>query len=109
MIGIIFQFGSEYVEVRIENSKVLFRTQTYGTNFVPIELLKLNKEGVIKEFPDLQYSETWREDAINRFKMKIKDMASEEEVVRYIIEDLSKYGYIPKFKQRTGFRIEKIR
>ena len=70
--------------------------------------LKLNYSGTIKEFPDLKDNLDWRKIAIERFKKRIREMNNEEEISQYIINDLKKYGYIPKLKQKKGFRIQRI-
>jgi hypothetical protein len=108
MIGIIFSFGSEIVEVRIQDSNCFFRTSQLQ-RFATIEGLKLDKEGTIKEFPDLEGNEDWNKIAIGRFKEKMKSLKSEQEQAKYIIEDLSKYGYVPKYMQRAGFRPVKLK
>lgn len=108
MIGIIFQFGGEVVETKISGTNILFRTSTYGSQFVPFESLYLSKEGVVKEFPDLEGDAQWRTKAIERFKEKLKGLHSENKIADYLIEDLRKVGYIPKYKQRQGFRVEEL-
>jgi hypothetical protein len=108
MIGVIFQFGTEYVEVRVEDKNILFRTIQTGGMFSPIEGLKLDSNGVLKEHPDLKDKKDWREIAIKRFKEKIKNMENENQITNYIIKDLTKFGYIPLSKQRSGFRPEKL-
>ena len=109
MIGVIFQFGSEYIEVRVIGNNVIFRTGQFGGAFTSIEGLRLSKQGVIKEFPDLKDKTDWREEAIKRFKAKLKTMKSEKQRMDYVIEDLKKYGYKPKYSQRDGHRPQKIR
>jgi GTP1/Obg family GTP-binding protein len=107
-VGLIFQFGTEYVEVRINGNHVLFRTaQTMGM-FATIDNIKLNYNGVVKEHPDLKDKDNWNEEAIKRFKDKIKSMTSEMEKVKYIRNDLQKFGYVPVVMQREGFRPEKL-
>lgn len=106
MIGVIFQFGTEYVEVRVDN-QVLFRTIQTGGMFSTIDGLKLDYNGVCREHPDLELAKDWREQAIKRFKDKIKQMETEKQIVNYIISDLSKFGYKPLSIQRKGFRPEK--
>ena len=108
MIGIMFEFGNEIVEVRVNGNNVLFRNDPLS-GFVPIENIKLSREGAIKEFPDLEDNEDWRREALKRFNDKIKLIDSEIEVVNYIKEDLQKYGYKPIAIQREGFRVQKIR
>ena len=108
MIGIIFQLGSEVIEVRIDGERVMFRNQQ-ALGFTTIDGLKLNKQGVIKEFPDLKDNENWQNIARDRFKEKIKLLKTEMERTDYIIEDLKKFGYKPMYRQRQGFRPEKLR
>ena len=56
MIGILFNFGLETVEVRIEEFNVFFRTSQFQ-RFADIDGIKLDKKGTIKEFPDLKDKE----------------------------------------------------
>ena len=95
------------VEVRIENTNVLFRTSQSG-GFAPINSLQLSKQGVIKEFPDLKKNPNWREEAIKRFKLKIKSKTTEKKRMDYIIKDLHKFGYKPLYTQRAGHRPIKL-
>ena len=103
MIGVIFQFGSEIVEVRVKDNNVFFRTSN-SQQFGDIDGIKLDKSGVIKEFPDLKDKEDWQKQARDRFKEKIKKMETEKEQIKYVIEDLSKYGYVAKYLQKSGYR-----
>ena len=107
MIGIIFQFGNKNIEVVVDGEKCLFRAGEFG-GLVPIDNLKLSYQGVCREFPDLEVRKDWREEAINRFKEKIKLMKTEDETSNYIITEFIKMGYKPKFKQKKGFRRENI-
>lgn len=108
MIDLFFNYLNEYILVRIEGKKILFGNTSYKGQMATIEGLQLSKEGAIKEFPELKDRTDWREEAIRRFKDTIEQLPSEEDIAQYIINDLKKYGYIPKLKQRQGFRIEKI-
>ena len=108
MIGIIFQFCSEYVEVRVDGNNCLFKTGQFGGAFAPIDGLKLDKGGVMKEFPDLVGNDDWREEAVKRFKEKIKNMDTEMDKINYIKEDLTKFGYVPMFLQQQGHRIKRL-
>ena len=109
MIRTIFSLGSEVVEIRIKNNEVLFRTADFGGGFVPIDSIRLDKIGVVKEFPDLKDKENWREEAINRFKINISKMKNEKEKMGYVIEDLAKFGYKPLYLQRSGYRAIKFK
>ena len=106
MIGIVFNFGTDIVEVRIKDNNLFFRTSQFQ-NFGDIDGIKLNKVGVLKEFPDLKDNEDWQNIARQRFKDKIKQMKTEREQADYVISDLQKYGYVWLYKQREGFRPEK--
>jgi len=108
MIGVIFSYGSDIVEVRIMEDKVYFRNQA-SPQFATIDGIKLDKSGVLKEFPELEGNNEWQSIAREHFKDKIKEMKTEKERVEYIIEDLNKYGYIPKYMQKEGFRPVKIK
>jgi hypothetical protein len=107
MIGVIFSYGTETVEVRIEGSSVFFRT-SQSHQFSDIGGIKLSKTGVEKEFPDLKDNKDWQEIARNRFKDKMKKMNSEDERADYLVNDLIKYGYKPKYMQKSGFRPVKL-
>ena len=109
MIDLFFQHLNEFVLVRIDGHKILFGNTNYKGQLASIDGLKLNHNGVINEFPDLIGNNSWRDIAIQRFKDKIKDMSNEEEIAIYVIDDLKKHNYIPKLKQKKGFRIEKIK
>jgi len=110
MIGVLFEYASEPVEVRVIGERVLFRTmQSQMTGWITIDNIKLNYSGVIKEFPDLKDNDDWREEAIKRFKEKMKGFKTEMERAEYIKEDLKKHGYIPRYIQKQGFRPQSIK
>ena len=107
MIGIVFNFGTDIVEVMIKDNTLFFRTSQFQ-NFGDIDGIKLNKVGVLKEFPDLKDNEDWQSIARQRFKDKIKQMKTEREQADYVISDLQKYGYTPMWEQVQGFRPRKL-
>lgn len=109
MMDLIFQFLGDYVLVRIEGNQVYLSNSSQGNIRAPINGLKLSYEGVIKEFPDLKDTSSWKEVAIVRFKEKLSSMESEDERAIYLIEDLRQHGYKPMFKQKVGFRREIIK
>jgi hypothetical protein len=108
-IGVLFKFVDKIVEVRIDGTNCLFRTGHFNGAFSPIDGLQLDYKGVCREFPDLETKEDWKEIAISRFKDKIKELKTEEERMNYVVEDLKKWGYVPLYKQRGGFRVEKYK
>ena len=87
----------------------MFRKEQTGGLFAPIEAIKLDKQGVIKEFPDLKDNEDWKEIATKRFKEKLKKMKTEQERIDYVIEDLRKFGYKPLYLNKQGHRPKRIR
>lgn len=109
MIELMFTFGSEYILVVIKGHQVTFGNTSFGAQMASIDGLKLDKSGVIREFPDLANNNNWREEAVKRFKEKIMALDSEEAISIYIIEDLKKYGYKPYYKQIAGHRKERIK
>lgn len=108
MIDVIFYFGTEVILVRVDGHNVQFANSRYGATMATIEGLRLDRAGVIKEFPDLAGKENWREEAIKRFKEKIKSFKNEEERIKYIIDDLTKFGYVAKYKRKQGHRMETL-
>jgi hypothetical protein len=108
MIELMFELGNEIVLVMIRGTTVLFGNTSFGKQLADISGLKLNYAGVVREFPDLELRNDWREEAIKRFKDKICSMDNEEEISKYIIEELKKSGYKPKAKRRDGFRPIKL-
>ena len=107
-VGVLLEYAAEPVEVRVDGVNILFRTlNTMG--WVTIDNMKLDKAGCIREFPDLKENDEWKAETINRFKLKIKEHKTEMERAKYIMEDLKKHGYIPRFIQRKGFRPEAIK
>ena len=107
MIGAIFQIGAEIVEIRVQNKFVYFRDQS-SSIFGSIDNLRLNKGGVIKEFPDLKDDKDWEQQARDRFREKINSLSNEEARMKYIIDDLSKFGYLLKYIQKEGHRPRKV-
>ena len=108
VIATIFQFMGEIVEVRIIDSICFFRTQQFGGQYSTIEGLRLDKNGVIREHPDLKDRNDWREETIKRFKDKLKTYKTQREQMDYVINDLKKFGYIPLYSQENGFRPVKL-
>ena len=104
MIRILFGYGPEKVIVIIKETKITFGNTAFGAQEATIDGLRLNHEGVITQFPDLKDNPDWKEQAIDRFKEKIKDFKNENERATYIIEELKPHGYFPEKKQIDGFR-----
>jgi len=108
MIDLMFQLAGDYILVRIDGNNILFGNTASGAQMATIDGLKLSREGAMKEFPDLKDNDDWRKIAIERFKAKIQSMPVEDSKAAYIIADLKNYGYRPLYKQKQGWRGEKI-
>ena len=108
MIQISFRYGGEIVAVIIRGNELLFHN-TSSLMTTPIDGLKLNKSGVIKEFPELKDDEEWKKKSIKKFKDHIKSLDGEINKMNYIKEDLKKYGYVPLYFQRAGHRPKKFK
>ncbi len=109
MIGILFKYGTELIEVVIDNNSLLFQTKQTGSMLAPIDSLKLDKAGCIKEHPDLKDRKDWREESIKRLKDKLKKMKTEKEKTEYVISELSKKGYTPYMMRKAGHRAIKFK
>jgi hypothetical protein len=110
MIDIILEFAGTRVMVRVKGNDITFGAVNANKPLMaPIEGLKLDYPGTIREFPDLETNPNWREVAIERFKTKIRSFQTEEEKLQFLVEDLKKFGYVPLYKQKQGFRVEKFK
>lgn len=106
-----FTIGNQIGIMKINGNNIEYG-KMFGGNmvFMPIEKLKFDYAGIIKEFPDLKDKPEQEAHTIahERFKDKVKNMNSESEVCEYVISEIRKFGGIPQYKQRAGFRKEKI-
>lgn len=101
MIELAFEFVGDIYLVVVRGNSIQF---IQNGRVSDISGLRLNYEGVTKEFPDLIGSEDWKQEAIQRFKDRIKSFPTEEDKAGYIINDLKQHGYKLKYKQVAGFR-----
>ena len=105
-----FELGGDVILVRILGNNILFaNSQTNFQQYAPIEGLRLSKQGILKEHPDLKGKEDGeiRKEAIRRFKEKVKSMKTDDEVKLYVIEELGRFGWKVKSIQREGWRTKK--
>jgi hypothetical protein len=111
MILIGFSLNNQVGNIRISGNKIeygkLFGNQMF---FMPIDQLKFDYDGILREFPDLKDKpeQEAREISVQRLKEHLAKMNSEEEVCKYVIEEIKKYGGIPRIKQKVGFRPERL-
>lgn len=103
MIKATFRFGGENQEVIVKGNELLFFDIGSGM-MTTLEGLKLSKQGVFKEFPDLKNNEEWKKEAIKRLKNKMKEFKTEIEKMNYVKDELIKFGYEPLFYQKAGHR-----
>lgn len=108
MIEIMFSRANEVVVVRITGHKVEFGNTTFGAKLGTIEGLKLDYTGTVREFPDLMDDLDWRVKAIERFKAHIKKLDNENNIMKYIIDELGKHGYKAHYYQKAGGRPVKL-
>lgn len=102
-----FQFGSDIIEAVFDGNSLMFMDVSTGMITTP-EGLRISKDGVMKEFPDLEKNEDWKKEAIKRLKDHIKTFPTLDKKLDYVKDELIKYGYTPLFKQKAGFRPKKF-
>lgn len=94
--------------IRIIGENILFID--LKTNMMsPLEGLKISKQGAMIEHPDLKDNPDWKKIVIQRFVDKVKALPSETARSDFMIQELKTMGYKPLFKQRNGFRPQKIK
>lgn len=103
----VFQLGGEVIDVIIQGNNLMFHDSS--GMITTLEGLKLDKSGVVKEFPDLKEDEDWRKKAIERFKEHYKTMKQENDKLDYVKNELTKFGWTPLFFQPAGFRPKKFK
>jgi len=109
---LVFQFGNEMIIIKIRDGTILFSNSTTNfQQFVTIDGLKLTKEGILKEHPDLKdLNDTeMKAEAIKRFKDHVKALGNENKIKDYVVKELGKSGYILKVVKKEGFRPIKIK
>ena len=92
---LIFQIADEIIKIKIIGERILFANSITHFHYFPIENVLLDKQGILKEHPDLKelpYNEMKRQ-AINRFKLHIHNLGGEIAIKKYIIDELTKIGY----------------
>lgn len=107
MIDLLFRKGTQLITIRIIGHELMF-AEVKGDiiRYAPIESLRLNVAGILKEFPDLEGKSEIeiRQEGLKRFKEKLKKFNSEEQIKEYLKKDLFKHGYILLVTQKAGFR-----
>lgn len=107
---IVFQHGDEVVVVTALGNNILFSNSQTNFNYaVPIDNVKLNIQGILKQFPDLNGLDDSeiRKRAIERFKDHIKTLNSQMEIKDYLVGEFLKMGYTLQYWQKEGFRPQK--
>ncbi len=96
-----FKYAQEIVDVIIAGNNIMY---TNGEQITTIEGLRLEKNGVIKEHPDLKDDEDWRKKSIERLKEHLKSLETEMDKLNYIRKELVKFGYESLYFQIAGWR-----
>ena len=107
MIKGTFQFSTDMIEVVIDGNNLMFMDISSGMITTP-EGIRISKDGVEREFPDLVNDDKWKKKAIERLKNHIKEYKNENEKLNYVKNELESYGYKALFKQKAGFRPTKF-
>jgi len=120
LIDCIFERNGTYQGIRIQGYNLTFLMQK-GSWWVAtprgIEDLKLDINGIFKEFPNLkdkfieidnpvEAEKEVRRIAIERFKEKLKKFNTEEEIKEYLIQDMRKHNYNLVMTHKKGFRVK---
>jgi hypothetical protein len=108
----IFQKGTEVTVIRINGHNITFNQVVGNTPmFTTIEGLKLNPATIVEQFPDLKGEPIGKikSEGVKRFKDKVKTFKTEEEIQKYLQEDLRKHGFILKMIHRKGWRPEIVK
>ena len=104
MIRLLFGYFTDKVLITIKGTDVKFANTAFGAREARLKDLKLSKDGVEREFPELKGDKAWRRKALDKFDKKIKELDTERERAKYIIQDLCKFGYNLEQEQQEGFR-----
>ncbi len=110
MIDCIFQKQTELTAIRVMGKNLLFAKQQGGYyKYTPIDGLKLEIGGILREFPDLKDKDKgeMRKITIERFKEKIRSFNTEIEIKDYLKEDLRKHGFTFVGYQKKGHRFQR--
>ena len=102
----VFENSGEIVEVLVSGNTLLFSDSSGQVTL--LEGLKFDKQGVIREFPDLENDEEWKKKAIERLKEHIKKMNTEKDILFYVKDELVKFGNKALYYRQNGFRERKF-
>lgn len=107
-LGFVHSSG-QIMAIQIGANKIpLFTIIERGIPTYPSSLmgLKLSKAGMIQEFPEIMGWEyiKMKEYCVKKFHDKLKTLNSEKEIIKYIENDLSRYGYKLNMIQKEGHR-----
>ena len=108
MIKGTFRLGGDVIEIILQGGDIQIFDVSSGI-ITTLEGLKISKEGVIKEFPDLKDNEEWKKIGLQRLKEHIKSFNYLDDKLNYIKEELEKHGYESLYKQRVGHRPQKFK
>jgi hypothetical protein len=110
MIDLIFQKGTQVINIRISEKKITFaEVKGQLLYFSPIEKLNWNIACILEKWPELRdkKNDEIKEIAIQRFKEHIGSLTTETEIAIYLEDDLKPHGYILKGVNIKGHRTKK--
>ena len=112
-MDLIFELGGDMTLVRFSGNNIAFSTSDSNfQRYTPIEGLRLSRDGILKEFPDLKKKNLsdgeLRGEAVKRFKEKIKGFETDIETKEYLIEEFQNMGHTLKEIKKRGFRSSKF-
>lgn len=106
-MDLTFQAGSGAVIARVLGKRLFFIQYVNNSPVMfPLEKINFPKEGMLKEFPDLEgreYNEM-KNIAVERIREHLGKMNTEKEVEEYIKKELEGIGCKLIMKSKPGFR-----
>jgi len=110
MLG--FRKGTDLVAIKVMNKQLFFTKWQGGLiKYSPIDNLRLNPAGIVREFPDLKGKpiEEIKRIALQRLKNHIKKKKTKREIMDYLVKDLKKHGYTFVSYQFPGHRMVRVK
>ena len=106
--GIMFEYRGETVELRYTDNNLLVRSSTYGSEFSYI-YSSFDKDKVSNEFPELINDDDWRQKAYHKLLEKLNSYNTDDNKIKYLINELKPYGYIATHIIKQGHRVQRVK
>ena len=108
MIKLYFKKERDVLMIKILGNNITFSNEQLGFMAeAPIDLIKMDYEGILRECPDLadKHPIEARSEYIRRFKELISGMKNEDEIKEYVIDQMTRAGYdFRRIEKAGGFR-----